>query len=141
MTTAWLLFLSDPAAFQPMDDGLKPLAFHHQVHVSLGLGEAAFAGLPANRAVLVRIHAVRNAVCLRDRRDGQKSLRVRSVLLHRHDVTDMCVRGVRRSGSRRSGMGMLARERGAAERESTDGHPDCCVKRCSHLCPLGGSSR
>ena len=46
------------------------------------------------------------------------------------------VRGVRPSRSSRSGMGMLARERGAAERESSDGHPDCCVKRCSHLCLL-----
>jgi hypothetical protein len=93
MTTVWLLFyLFDPATFQPMDDGLKPFAFHHQVHVSLGLGEAAF---------------------------------------------NMYVRGVRPSGSRRSGMGMLARERGAAERESSDGHPDCCVKRWSHLCLLG----
>src|SRR5687767_1907029 len=72
MTTAWQLF--HPTSGLPADGrGLKPLAFHHQVHVSLGLGEAAFSGLPANRAVLVRSHAVRNAACLRDHLGHQGS--------------------------------------------------------------------
>ena len=34
---------------------LKPLALHHQVHVSLCLAEAAFSGLPDNTPVVVGI--------------------------------------------------------------------------------------
>ena len=37
---------------------LEPFTLHHERHVSLRLGQTAFAGLPANLSVVVRIHAL-----------------------------------------------------------------------------------
>ena len=62
---------SSPAALiestnLPICQFLKPLALHHQHHVLVRLRETAFAGLPADAAVLVRVNTVADAVGLRD---------------------------------------------------------------------------